>query len=310
MRNVPKALAWLLLLHASANAQTPSASAPAFRYGTSYTFERVSARRMVDDKFDRGAVTLVANVYRPSKADRHEVVLFSHGSTGGWIASPKESSGAPPLSVVEFFVSRGFTVVAPMRRGVGLSTGVYREECPFHAGECTLAENTAVSISGLEEAIRDTEAIIDQVILGRLATANSKILLAGQSRGGFLSLVVAGRRPQVVQGVVNFVGGWLSISDQWPESENTARLQFQGAQLAATGKRALAPTVWIYGARDVNYSEIVTRGFFRTFTEAGGQGNYVFIADHTLPNGHNIVNQLPLWQDHVTRFLALLEQSR
>ena len=299
-------LAWFLpAALCSVNAQTPSP--PSFRYGTSYTFERLNASRSVDDEFDRGNLTLVANVYRPTKGDRREVVLFSHGSTGGWVTSPKEASGAPPLSVVEFFVSRGFTVVAPMRRGVGFSTGTYREECPFNAGEYTLAENTAVSTTGLEEARRDTGAVVNQIIFGKLVPTNSKILLVGISRGGFLSLITAGQRPELAKGVVNFVGGWLSISDKWPESENAARLRFQCDQLASAGKRARVPTVWVYGARDGFYSETVTRQFFRAFMEAGGQGDYVFVAEHPLPNGHNIANQLALWGSRVDQFLSELK---
>src|SRR5262245_53218218 len=138
-------LAWLAPLLFTINAQRPP-WAPEFRYGTSYAFEQMSASRQVKDNFDLGRITLIANVYRPVKNDRRQVVLFSHGSTGGWIHSPKETNGVPPQSFLEFFISRGFTVVAPMRRGVGFSTGTYREECPFSAGQCSLAESTAIGI--------------------------------------------------------------------------------------------------------------------------------------------------------------------
>lgn len=304
-----KGLTWLapIVLVATVNAQAPP-WAPAFRYGTSYTFEQMNATREVNDEFDHGRVTLVANVYRPAKNDRHQVVLFSHESTGGWVRSPKESSGAPPRSVVEFFISRGFTLVAPMRRGVGFSTGTYREECPLSAGQCSVSENTSSGIAGLQEAIRDTDAVIDQIILGKLLPPNSKILLAGESRGGFLSLIMAGRRPEVFTGVVNFVGGWLAIADVFPASENATRMQFQGDQLAAAGKRARIPTVWIYAARDAFYSETVTRQFFKAFMEAGGRGDYIFVSEHPLRNGHGIASQLPLWGTRVDRFLAELGQ--
>lgn len=304
-----KCLAWLtpIVVVATVNAQIPP-WAPEFRYGTSYTFEQMNATREVNDEFDRGRVTLVANVYRPAKNDRRQVVLYSHGSTGGWIRSPKESNGAPPPSVVEFFISRGFTLVAPMRRGVGFSTGTYREECPQSAGQCSASENTASGISGLQEAIRDTDAVIDQIILGKLLPPNSKVLLAGVSRGGFLSLIMAGRRPEVFMGVLNFVGGWFGIADVFPASENASRMQFQGDQLAAAGKRARVPTVWIYAARDVFYSETVTRQFFKAFMEAGGRGDYVFISEHPLQNGHGIASQRSLWGSRVDRFLGELGQ--
>ena len=54
-----------------------------FAWGRDYTFERMTATRLVNDAEDKGEIRLVAYVYRPVKNDRHKVVLFSHGSTGG-----------------------------------------------------------------------------------------------------------------------------------------------------------------------------------------------------------------------------------
>src|SRR4026208_2421464 len=94
-----------------------------FVCGRDYTFERMVATRKVHDAEDKGTIRLVTYVYRPLKNDRHEVVLFSHGSTGGMATAPTEPGGsnAPPRTVVQFFVSRCYTVVAPMRRGRGES---------------------------------------------------------------------------------------------------------------------------------------------------------------------------------------------
>src|SRR5262245_32130347 len=148
-----------------------------FSHGADYTFERMRAVRTVRDPFDQGAITLVAYVYRPLKLDRHEVVLYSHGSTAGYAVSPKEPS-TPERSIIQFFTSRGYTVVAPMRRGVSESSGTYREECPVQSGACTLAENTALFDSGLQEAVLDSSAVIDQIIVGRLVPPDAKILSA------------------------------------------------------------------------------------------------------------------------------------
>jgi alpha-beta hydrolase superfamily lysophospholipase len=102
---------------------------PEFVHGRDYTFERMTANRKVNDTKDKGTIRLVTYVYRPLKNDRHEVVLFSHGSTAGLARSPKEALDAPPAPVIRFFVSRGYTLVAPMRRGRGESSGTYVEEC-------------------------------------------------------------------------------------------------------------------------------------------------------------------------------------
>ena len=49
----------------------------------------------------------------------------------------------------------------------------------------------------------------------------SRLLMAGTSRGGFLSVVYAGERPQRVKGVVNFVGGWTGETTALPRSART-----------------------------------------------------------------------------------------
>src|SRR5262245_58782305 len=153
-------VAWLPMCTASctravATEAPGQAISPVFSHGANYTFERMHAVRTVRDAFDQGPITLVAYVYRPLKLDRRDVVLYSHGSTAGYAVSPKEPR-APERSVIQFFTSRGYTVVAPMRRGVSESSGTYREECPVQSGACTLAENTALFDSGLQEAVLDS----------------------------------------------------------------------------------------------------------------------------------------------------------
>ena len=121
---------------------------PEFVHGRDYTFERMEARRAVRDAEGTGTIRLVTYVYRPLKNDRREVVLFSHGSTRGMIRPPKEPGAWPPPSVMRFFVSRGHTLVAPMRRGRGESGGASVEECAFYLGRCTPARKVALTERG------------------------------------------------------------------------------------------------------------------------------------------------------------------
>jgi pimeloyl-ACP methyl ester carboxylesterase len=297
---------WLVsvVVATSAGAQ---ALQPDFVHGLDYRFERMEATRKVHDAQDRGRIRLVSLVYRPLKKDRKEVVLFSHGSTGGEIRSPEEPWEGPPLSVIRFFISRGYTVVAPMRRGRAESSGTYIEECPIYTGACTLAQQTAMLDRGVREAMLDTAAVIDQVVYRRIVPRTSKLLLVGVSRGGFLSLLVAADRPRQTTAVVNFVGGWLSVGEQYPDADNRQRTAAQTGRLAAAGRGGPAPSLWIYAARDALYGESVTRELFRAYQDAGGAGEYVFIRDHPLPNGHLIASNLPAWEAAVGAFLEKLD---
>ena len=299
------------VLFLAATASTAGAQGPAaeFVHERDYLFERMEATRAVNDAQDQGTIRLVTYVYRPVKADRREVVLFSVGSTGGMIRSPKEPGEGLAPALIRFFVSRGYTLVVPQRRGRGESTGTYVEECATAAGKCTPAEQVALTDRGLREALLDTNAVIDQVVLGRLVPRDAKILLAGQSRGGFLSLVLAGERPSLVTGVINFAGGWQSMQERLSEADVKERLELQTPKLAKAAKQFSGPSIWIYAARDPFYREGTPRLLLDAWQKAGGQAEYVFVAEHSLPNPHLAIADAALWGRQVDGFLKNIETT-
>jgi len=300
----------LILFVAAAADVSGQALNPEFVHGRDYTFERMEAKRKVSDAEDKSTIRLVTYVYRPLKNDRREVVLFSHGSTGGLSRSPKEPLEAPPAAVIRFFVSRGYTLVAPSRRGRGESTGTYVEECSVYIGQCTVADQLALGERAIREALLDTDAVIEQLILERLVPRESKILAGGISRGGFLSLILAGERPKLVKGVINFVGGWYGVTDRLLETENKRRMDDQSARLARAAKQTRAPSIWFYAARDPLYREGVPRELFRSWQDAGGQGEFVFFDDHSLPSGHVVASNAALWERQVDAFLKAIDQGK
>ena len=299
----------VLFVIASTTCALGQAINPEFVYGVDYKFESMVATRKVHDAEDKGTIRLVTYVYRPLKNDRHEVVLFSHGSTGGMASSPKEPGGtnAPPRTVVQFFVSRGYTVVAPMRRGRGESTGTYVEECSVYTGKCTNAESFALGDRAIKEALLDTDAVIGQLILGRLVRRESKILLVGHSRGGFLSLILAGERPKLIKGVVNFAGGWYGVTNRTTALENQQKMDDQKARLTRAAKRTSAPSIWFYATRDRFYKDGVAQELHRYWQDAGGQAEFVFVAQHSLPNAHLALSDPRLWEQQTDAFLKTIE---
>src|SRR5262249_48364695 len=96
---------------------------------------------------DKG-VTLEAILYRPASDGPHAVLLFNHGSTGG--GNIALSMTMRPSRQAQFFVERGFAVLAPMRRGRGDSDGVHQE----YEGTC----EPDVLGAGLARAIEDVDA--------------------------------------------------------------------------------------------------------------------------------------------------------
>jgi len=279
-------------------------------WGRDYTFERMEAKRVVKDKEDNGTIRLVAYVYRPLKNDRHEVVLFSHGSTGGLGRSPKESLDAPPIPVVNFFVSRGYTLVAPMRRGRNESTGTYIEECSVYTGQCTVGDQVVLGERGIKEALLDTNAVIDQLILGRLAARGSKIIAAGNSRGGFLSLMLAGERPSLVKGIISFVGGWYGVTERLTAEQNQQRMDDQKIRLERAAKRTNAPSIWIYAARDPTYKSGVPQQLHSYWNAGGAKAEFIYVEDHALLSGHQVTTNPALWGKPVDEFLKTLDSTK
>ena len=301
------ATALLFVLAFATQAQTPANAPlnPEWVYLRDYTFERMEATRKVHDAEDKGRIRLVSYVYRPVRTDRREVVLYSHGSTASWTRSPKEQGDAPPAAVLRFFLSRGYTVVAPMRRGRGESSGTYVEECPVYAGRCSPADQVALGERALREALLDTNAVIDQIVY-HLVPRDSKMIAAGHSRGGFLSLILAGERPHAVNGVVNFAGAWQAMNDRVTPEDHKHRVEVQAVPLGRAAKHAKAPSIWIYADRDPFYNEAGRQGILKAWRDAGGKADYILVTEHALPNPHAIPSNATYWESQLDTFLKSL----
>jgi hypothetical protein len=100
-----------------------------------------------------------------------------------------------------------------------------------------------------QHAIADNLAVLDQVLLGSIVPRDAKVIFTGISRGGFPSLRMASERPENTAGVLNFVGGWISLADAWPADELEARAAWHHQRLNEIAVRAKVPTLWIYGSR-------------------------------------------------------------
>jgi pimeloyl-ACP methyl ester carboxylesterase len=291
--------------------QAPAQAPPApnaFRYGVSYDFEIATARRTVSDKHDRGQISLVVYIWRPVNTTAPKVVLFGHGSTGAGVVHPQEPIEYIPRPQMRYFVERGYAVVVPIRRGIGPSGGTFAAECQFQSGKCSLEDYRALAGPALDDALADNLAVLDQVILGKLVTRDARILLMGNSRGGFLALRTAAARPENTAGVVSFAGGWISMPDVWPPEERKARVDFHHQRLRDIAKDIKAPTLWLYGSNDPFFADTITREMFEVFTQGGGAGKYVLISKHSLPSGHSIAQAPEHWERDVGEFLETLRK--
>jgi dienelactone hydrolase len=121
------------------------------------------------------------------------------------------------------------------------------------------------ALAGGERAIADLDTVFEHMDT-RADVGQKQVLVGGVSRGGALSVAYAGRSPQRVNGVVNFVGGWMG--------DKCAEVAAIDPPLFSQGAGFSGPTLWLYGDRDPYYSLEHSRLNFAAFEVAGGTGAF------------------------------------
>ena len=252
----------------------------------------------IDTPFVEGekAVRLELLVRKPQGPGPFPTVVFNHGSTGrGDNPDLFQRSWASP-TVASYFVEKGWMVLFPQRRGRGASGGRYDEG--FETDRSRYSCQPALSLPGVDRAIADLDAVMAHV-RRRGDVLQGRILIAGQSRGGILSLAYAGERPDAFVGVVNFVGGWMSDRCSG------------GAEINATtfkrGARFKGHTLWLYGESDPFYSLSHSRANFQAFLAAGGKGRFESYWVPGQNSGHAVIAHPQLWAEHMAEYLASLK---
>jgi len=236
-------------------------------------------------------IRLETFVYLPATDGKFPVIIFNHGSSGG-----KPRASFPARRVADYFVERGFVVVVPMRRGRGQSSGVSPEP------ESKNCDPESWS-PGLQLSSEDLSAVFEY--LNEIPEADpSAVILAGASRGGFLSVAYAadGKYRKDIVGVINFVGGWTA------QAEYQCGIDFNYVSYAKYGAKTRIPMLWLYGANDAFYADKSIDSYHRVFAAKGGNVRFRMI--HNVPrNGHWLPGYPALWAKPVNFFLASIKTS-
>src|SRR5258705_6380337 len=124
------------------------------------------------------------------------------------------------------------------------------------------------------------------------------LLLAGESAGGFGSIVAAGERLPGVKALVNFAGG-VGGSSQYPCNPQNVELQ-----LVKAARRGAIPSIWFYAENDRFWGAKLPRAWHAAYVEAGGTAEF-----HMLPplqeDGHEIIGSgYEHWRPRLDHFLT------
>ena len=190
-------------------------------------------------------------------------------------------------------------IIFPQRRGRGASEGKYDEG--FEPDRSRYSCEVGHSLPGVDRAVQDLDAVMSH-IRARPDVVQNRILLAGQSRGGILSIAYAGERPEAFIGVINFVGGWMG-----DRCSNAVQINASTFQRGAKFPR---PTLWLYGESDPFYALSHSKGNFQAFVSAGGKGR---LESYWVPGqnaGHTLLSHPRLWAEEVSRYLDSVAPTR
>ena len=239
--------------------------------------------------------TIAATILRPQGEGPYGVVLLNHGVPGAEPAR-KTVSWKDFSAVAPVFARRGYVVVMPIRRGFGATGGEMAED----AGPCSNPNYQRAE----RNAADDVMAAYDYA--QRLPYVNpDRMILAGQSAGGVVSVYTAGtRQPRGLVAVLGFASGRGGNPDIRPgvpcAVEPVAKVFEQ------LGKQVRVPVLLNYSENDQYFNPQTSRLWYDRFTAAGGKADYV-LQKPFRKDGHFLFVDLigvEYWLPTVEKFLS------
>lgn len=250
-----------------------------------------------------GDIDMVTHLYRPAAASPVPIVIFSHGRSGEkdqrW-----DLKYPVPVGHGNFWLRKGFAVIAPVRPGYGETGGVDRE--------ASGASGFGASCRGIAD-YRKVAKSAGQAILASFAwlgtqswARTDKILLVGNSVGGLATVGIGALNPPGVVGAVNFAGG----AGGSPEVSPTRSCQPE--KLTETyrefGTTTRIPSLWLYAENDLYWGPTAPREWHAAFATGGSKTTFVMTA--AVPDtqdGHQLLLRGGrLWSPHVNKFVQEL----
>lgn len=224
---------------------------------------------------------LETTFYKPEGAGPFPVVVINHGKAYG---EPRFQARYRPAVAARYFLQRGYAVVVPMRQGFSRSSGNYI------GGGCNVESNGRAQAD-------DVRAALDYVVAQPWAD-RERLLVIGQSHGGWTTLAFGAQPYPGVKGLINFAGGL--------KQEQCAGWESVLARAAGSyGRETRLPSIWFYGDNDSYFSTSTFRAMFEQYVAGGAPAQLVayglFGTDSHALFGARA--GAAIWQPEVTRFL-------
>jgi dienelactone hydrolase len=243
----------------------------------------------------RGGYQVAATILRPAGPGPYGAVILNHGVPGSEQERLNESAANDFAIAAPVFARRGYVVVMPMRRGFGATGGEFAED----AGSCRKPDY----VKGETAAAEDVMAAYDYA--RKLPYVDgSRMILAGQSAGGIVSMFAGARSPEGLVAVLGFAAGRGGNPDIRPGVP--CAIEPMAKMFEAMGKQIKVPVLMHYAENDKYFNPATTRLWHERFTAAGARAEYVMQPAFG-KDGHYLFGELigvRYWLPAVEKFLA------
>lgn len=269
MRTIRLAIVALLVLTATAHAATPGPVGDP----TGPWREQIHWVPMQDESGTQRL--LYTRICRPKGDTPARVVLIDHGKPDD-DKLPSVKPASCTTEAVQWFLHRGFLVVAGVRRGYGDTGGPFRES----SGACSAADLQKAALAGA----RDVDALLRYALLLPYADKLPGIIV-GQSVGGWVSLGYNSVPHPLAAAIVSMAGGHGGHIHDIPN--NNCRPDQLALAAGQMGKTASTPMLWVYTANDTYFAPALARDLYDHYTAGGALVDF-----HQIPaygsDGHQL----------------------
>ena len=219
------------------------------------------------------------------------VAVFNHGDLDMDTPQRRRQHRFVDRVVAREFLQLGWAVAFPSRRGIGLSEGNYPLQ-NFHISDGDATYKARVHAQDILPALDylKTHADLDA----------SRILVTGQSAGGYSTMHIASMNLPGVVGAINFSGG---RTDKAGTGEAGFLNKTMVRGFAEFGKSSRLPMLWVFAENDSRYTANTIRASHQAFIEAGGKAT-LSLSPPIQGDGHYIHQRPELWRQALRNYLA------
>ena len=219
----------------------------------------------------------------------YPVLVWNHGDVEQGFSVIREKSRIRDMPIAREFLQLGLAVLMPARRGVGLSEGSYPKG--FSSTDADATYKARVHAEDILPALTWLKS--------RPEINTKKIILSGQSAGGYSTMYIASLNPEGLIGAIDFSGGRTDKRDDKPAGYLN---QMMVNGFAEFGKTTRIPTLWVFAENDSRYSVNTIRASHEAYQAAGGKAR-LLLNPPIEGDGHQIYHQPEIWRAAVKTYL-------